>query len=639
MKKIFILVTFLITALFLQACTIPLDPKLAESDFGLAVVRDYDELLLLMKENENSLKYRYFTDNFAPESSATATDDASKDTSSYSKTNVQVKGVDEGDVVKTDGNRIYRVSYNRLVAIDIKDGEMEVVLNDVLDSSNSDTQSTYYSDIYLTDTKLVVIGQRYQYYLMTHGGEIFNSRMDFWYQFGLPQVLVNVYDLETLVLEDTIEISGYYQTTRIINDTLYVISTQDVYTYDDSIDPRPFIALNDSKFIPEYSDIKYIPESVYQAFSVITTIPLSNIEDLKMDVYLGSQSWGNIYVSLKGIYFASNTYFYDEKTQTYTEQGHLMSYVFDEDGFISFGGKAVYQGMIINQFALDQYEDYIRFVTTEGWGDSVKNRLYIYKHDLNESSQRILTQVSLLDEGIGKPRERIQSARFNQTMLTVVTFELTDPLYIIDLTNPEKPVITSEIEVTGYGTYQHPWGEGVLLVIGYETNPEGRIIGLKVSLFDTSDAFNIKEIGMPYVILNEAFGWSYSEALHNHKAMLIDVELGLFGFSTSRYQMIQTTRNNVLSISYEFVSNYLVFDINPQDETSIQLIAELTHTDILKNADDLNFYSGVWAYQIERAVYIGQTLYTLSQGAIKSHDMQNNYETTQVIVFDTLNKE
>ena len=639
MKKIFILVTFLITALFLQACTIPLDPKLAESDFGLAVVRDYDELLLLMKENENSLEYRNFTDNFAPESSATATDDASKDTSSYSKTNVQVKGVDEGDVVKTDGNRIYRVSYNRLVAIDIKDGEMEVVLNDVLDSSNSDTQSTYYSDIYLTDTKLVVIGQRYQYYLMTHGGEIFNSRMDFWYQFGLPQVLVNVYDLETLVLEDTIEISGYYQTTRIINDTLYVISTQDVYTYDDSIDPRPFIALNDSKFIPEYSDIKYIPESVYQAFSVITTIPLSNIEDLKMDVYLGSQSWGNIYVSLKGIYFASNTYFYDEKTQTYTEQGHLMSYVFDEDGFISFGGKAVYQGMIINQFALDQYEDYIRFVTTEGWGDSVKNRLYIYKHDLNESSQRILTQVSLLDEGIGKPRERIQSARFNQTMLTVVTFELTDPLYIIDLTNPEKPVITSEIEVTGYGTYQHPWGEGVLLVIGYETNPEGRIIGLKVSLFDTSDAFNIKEIGMPYVILNEAFGWSYSEALHNHKAMLIDVELGLFGFSTSRYQMIQTTRNNVLSISYEFVSNYLVFDINPQDETSIVLVAELTHTDILKNADELNFYSGVWAYQIERAVYIGQTLYTLSQGAIKSHDMQNNYETTQVIVFDTLNKE
>jgi uncharacterized secreted protein with C-terminal beta-propeller domain len=639
MKKIFILVTFLITALFLQACTIPLDPKLAESDFGLAVVRDYDELLLLMKENENSLKYRYFTDNFAPESSATATDDASKDTSSYSKTNVQVKGVDEGDVVKTDGNRIYRVSYNRLVAIDIKDGEMEVVLNDVLDSSNSDTQSTYYSDIYLTDTKLVVIGQRYQYYLMTHGGEIFNSRMDFWYQFGLPQVLVNVYDLETLILEDTIEISGYYQTTRIINDTLYVISTQDVYTYDDSIDPRPFIALNDSKFIPEYSDIKYIPESVYQAFSVITTIPLSNIEDLKMDVYLGSQSWGNIYVSLKGIYFASNTYFYDEKTQTYTEQGHLMSYVFDEDGFISFGGKAVYQGMIINQFALDQYEDYIRFVTTEGWGDSVKNRLYIYKHDLNESSQRILTQVSLLDEGIGKPRERIQSARFNQTMLTVVTFELTDPLYIIDLTNPEKPVITSEIEVTGYGTYQHPWGEGVLLVIGYETNPEGRIIGLKVSLFDTSDAFNIKEIGMPYVILNEAFGWSYSEALHNHKAMLIDVELGLFGFSTSRYQMIQTTRNNVLSISYEFVSNYLVFDINAQDETSIVLVAELTHTDILKNADELSFYSGVWAYQIERAVYIGQTLYTLSQGAIKSHDMQNNYETTQVIVFDTLNKE
>jgi inhibitor of cysteine peptidase len=638
MKKIFILLSFLTVALFLQACTIPLDPKLDESDFGLAVIRDYDELRLLMKENDNSLKYRNFTDDFAPEVAADASEDSSSDSTSFSKTNVQVSGVDEGDVVKTDGDRIYRISYNRLVAIDINDGLMDIVLNEVLDSSNSDTQSTYYSDLYITDTKLIVIGQRYEYYLMTRGGEKFDSLVDFWYRYGLPQVLVQVYDLDTLVLEDTIEISGYYQTTRIINDMLYVISTQDIYTYDDSIDPRPFFTLNEQTFTPEYSDIKYIPESVYQAFSVITTIPLSSIDDIEMDVYLGSQSWGNIYVSLKGIYFASNTYFYNETTDTYIQQGHLMSYVFDADGFISFGGKAIYEGMIINQFALDQYEDYIRFVTTDGWGDTVKNRLYIYKHELNEESKPVLNQVSLLDEGIGKPRERIQSARFNQTMLTVVTFEMTDPLYIIDLTNPEKPVITSEIEVTGYGTYQHPWGDGVLLVIGYETNQEGRIIGLKVSLFDTSDGFNIKEIGTPYVILNEAFGWSYSEALHNHKAMLIDVELGLFGFSTSRYQMIQTTQNDLTSIFYQFVSNYLVLNIKPFSENSIELVAELTHTDILKNYDDLNFYSGVWAYQIERAVYIGNTLYTLSQGAIKSHDMLNGYETKQVIVFDTLNQ-
>lgn len=635
MKKIYTFIAFFLTALFLQACTIPLDPKLDEGDFGLAVIRDYDELLLLMKENDREFKYRNFTDSFAPEVASTESDDASSNSSSFSKTNVQVDGVDEGDVVKTDGNRIYRISYDRLIAIDVKDNTMEVVLNEVLNSSNSETQSTYYSDIYLTDTKLVVVGQRYEYYLMTREGDRFNSTMDFWYQFGLPQVLVHIYDLQTLDLEDTIEISGYYQTTRIINDTLYVISTQDVYTYDDSIDPRPFINLNESTYIPQYEDIKYIPDSVYQAFSVITTIPLSNVEEIKMNVYLGAQSWGNIYVSLKGIYFASNTYFYDEETQTYTQQGHLMSYLFDEDGFISFGGKALYEGVIINQFALDQFGDYIRFVTTDGWGDSVKNRLYIFKHDRNESSQHILTQVSLLDEGIGKPRERIQSARFNQTMLTVVTFELTDPLYIIDLTDPINPIITSEIEVTGYGTYQHPWGEGVLLVIGYETNDEGRIIGLKVSLFDTSDTSNIKEIGAPYVILNEAFGWSYSEALHNHKAMLIDVELGLFGFATSRYQMIQTRRNNVTSIFYEFVSNYLVFDIKPNDDKAIHLIAELTHTDILSTYDELNYYSGVWAYQIERAVYIGDTLYTLSQGAIKSHDMLNNFQTRDVIVFDT----
>ena len=442
------------------------------------------------------------------------------------------------------------------------------------------------------------------------------------------------YDLDTLEKSNTITVSGYYKTTRLIDDILYVLTNQDIYTYNDEIDPRPVLSINEASFVPSYESIKYIPNTVYQAFTVITTIPLSDPSNSEMDIYLGVSQWGQTYVSTFGIYFASNTYFYDEITNTYTNQGHLVSYIFDENGQVSFGGKAIYDGYILNQFAMDQHETYMRLVTTDGWGDSVKNRLYIFEHKVNESGANILTLISLLDEGIGKPRERVQSARFNENMVTVVTFEQTDPLYIIDLSNPLEPVITSEIEVTGYGTYQHPWGDGLLLVIGYETNIEGQIIGLKVSLFDTSDIYNIREIGEPYVILNEAFGWNYSEALHNHKAMLIDIEKGLFGFSTSRYQPITTSSNDSMYMRYEFISNYMIFSIDPLAETQIQLEKEITHTDILSKQVELNYYYGGWAYHIERAVYVGTTLYTLSRGAIKSHDMLNNYETGSTIVFD-----
>lgn len=633
MKKIIVLSLLMFSLIGISACTTSIDPKLDTTDLGLAVVRDYDELKALISVNNFYPRFNEAvndSDFSAP--GVSSSEDASDN--SFSKTNVQVDGVDEGDIIKTDGNRIYRIDYNRLIVVDVDGLTMNVVLNEVLLSTREENSYTYYSDLYVTDTQLVVIGQRYDYYLMDKNGDAYTPMVDFWYYYGLPQVVISLYDLETLSLENTIEISGYYQSTRLIGDMLYVLTTQDVYTYNDAIDPRPVLNINEDTIIPSYEDIKYIPESVYESFTIITTVPLESPELTDMSIYLGASAWGQMYVSLKGIYFASTMYRYDETTNTYTQEGLVVSYVFNEDGSVFYGGKASYAGYILNQFAIDEYEGYLRLVTTDGWGDSVKNRLYIFKHERELNGGNVLSLVSLLDEGIGKPRERVQSARFNETMVTVVTFEQTDPLYIIDLTNPNQPKIASEIEVTGFGTYQHPWGDGRLLVIGYETNLEGRIIGLKVSFFDTSDRSNIQEIGNPYVILNDQNGWSYSEALHNHKAMLIDIELGIFGFSTSRYQQIITTKDGFTSINYQFINNYIVFNIQPDALNPIQFVTELTHSDILTQDNELSYYSYYWAYHIDRAVYINDTLYTISQGAIKSHDMTNNYETGSVIVFD-----
>lgn len=621
MKKILFLSITLLVSIFLIGCeTRSTDPLLDQTDLGLAQVRDYEEFTTIV---EASNYYRMYTDVATPEAVEDAMTDGSANEKDYSETNVQVSGVDEGDIIKTDGDRIYRISYNSLIVVEVNGAEMTIVLNDQLDTQNDDSSYTYYRDLYLTDDYLVVIGQRYDYVLYTlEGEEVIYSDALYWYYWGIPQTVVQLYDIQTLEKADTIEISGNYLTTRLIDQTLYVISNHDIYLYEDAVDPRPTLIVNDTSTTPEYTDIKYIPDSTLQTFTVITSVQLNEDVRADMDVYLGTAYWGNIYVSHEGIYFATNTYYYDELEDMWYNQGLVMSYLFAEDGSVYFGGKAEYEGYVLNQFAMDRYENYFRMVTTDGWGESVKNRLYVFEHTTNEEGANILSPVAVLDEGIGKPNERVQSARFNGDMVTVVTFEQTDPLYIIDLTDPENPVITSEIEVTGFGTYQYPWGDDYLLVIGYETNDNGNIIGIKVSFFDTSDRDNITQVGEPVVFLNDTFGWSYSEALWNPKAILMGENRGLFGFAMSRYQYTE--------FDYFYLNDYIIFEVDPSNaDTPITIRAELSHVDLYQQQEN-NYY---WYYNIERAVYVDQVLYVISNGGITAHDMTNDYERLSDIIF------
>lgn len=634
MKKILLFIITLTVTFTLIGCDARFENPTSQTT--LSQVKDLEEFKTLVEStNYNRM---YYDDVAVPETAmdGNVSEDATTEKDA-SETNVQVAGVDEGDIIKTDGNRIYRVNYNSLIAVEVNGAEMSIVLDETLESSNDNSAYTYYLDLYLTDRYLVVIGQRYDYVLYTPEGGVIDGDDDiitdalYWYYPGIPQTIIELYDINTLEKADIIEISGNYMTTRLIDDMLYVISNHDIYLYDDTIDPRPVLLLNDTVEVPEYNDIFYIEDSTLQTFTIITSVSLLDSVEATMDVYLGTAYWGNIFVSREGIYLATNTYYYDEANETWYNQGLVMSYLFSEDGSIVFGGKAEYQGYVLNQYAMDRYGEYFRMVTTDGWGESVKNRLYIFEHTTDENGYAVMSLVSLLDEGIGKPNERVQSARFNGDMVTVVTFEQTDPLYIIDLSDPLNPIITSEIEVTGFGTYQHPWSDGTLLVIGYETNAEGSIIGIKVTLFDTSDKNNIAQIGEPVVFLNQQFGWSYSEALWNPKSILISEERGLFGFSMSRY--------TYTDFDYFYMNDYIIFHVDPTNlDTPITVEKVITHSDIYINdilQDETSMYRNYYYYyNIERAVYIDQTLYVISNGAITAHDMTNNYERLSEITYD-----
>ena len=602
MKKITLTSILLMAILLLSGC------QSMPKDMGLTSVGSLDNLKSIIGTAGNQWYYGPVAED--------AVGGEVRDNTKTSKTNVQVEGVDEGDTVKVDQNRIYQIFGNRLVVTSIS-GEMTTLLSEHLEDEQD--RYTYFSELYITEDYLVVLGYSYQYYALDVEGDIRTDDMIGYWYFGSPSTSVWVYDLNTLAKVKTYTVPGYLNTTRLIGEELYLISTSYIYMYNEEIDPRPIYEIDGQKVIPTYDEIYYHSDMQAQVFNNITTIKLSGNLDLTYDIFLGNFSWGTIYVSHQSIYFASYEYFYDEETG-YQETGKLIAFDFVDEGVI-FGGFATYKGYVINQFSIDEYDGYVRLVTTEGWGDTVKNRLYVFEKKVLEE-ERMLTQVGYLDEGIGKPRERVYSVRFFEDEATIVTFEQIDPFYMIDLSDPTKPSISAALEVPGFSTYQHRWNENTVLGIGYETI-ESRTIGIKLSLYDVTNPETLDEIGSPLVLLNAENSWQYGEALYNHKAILFDMDNSYFGFSVYKSYWNE--------YKYYNLNEYMIFSVDLESETPITIDKVISHKDYYTTIEtDYWYYT---PYSVERAVYVGNYLYVISAGAITKHDIQNDFNLVSVIQF------
>jgi len=604
-------------------------PDLNPTDYGLSQIRDVNELRDLI----NNDYYRqtgggpdfYETTNGADDAN---THDARGEGDSFSTTNVQVEGVDEGDIIKTDGDRIYKINYNRLQVVDVlADGAMEIALDQALNSETESNSYTYFSDIYLTDSYLVVIGQRYTYFTYENQDSGGSDSDVYWigYWWGVPQTVVLLYEIDSLELAHEIEINGYILSSRRIDDRLYVISNHYPVMLDENDDPRPVFRYDEDIIVPDFADIKYLTDMPTETFTIITTVFLEETPRLEFDIFLGASSWGQIYVSRESIYLASYFYFYSTLNAEYTYEGLLMSFMFEEDGTVTYGGAAFYEGYVINQFAIDEYDGCIRLVTTEWWGGvdgKIDNRLYVFTRTFDEG-KRALTQVSVLSEGLGKPGETVRSVRFNGAMATVVTYEQTDPFYTIDLSDPAHPTIEAGIEISGFSTYQHIWTSTLIIGIGYEAEGN-RILGLKMTMFDVSDIQNPVVVGEPLVLLNEENGWVYSEALYNHKALLVSHEFDILGFMISRSYWD--------NYNYWNVNDYVIFDIDPESATPIVVATAISHGNyIIEQQDTRDYYGYYWYASIDRAVTVGNYLFAVSNLGVSSHAITNSYTQVQFL--------
>lgn len=625
MKKILLLIVF-VSLFMLTACNFKFNED--TSDYGLTTVSDEADLKSLLKKSSNNGP-SWLGGSVIGDTAENAAPEENK-SNDYTKTNVQVEGVDEGDIMKTDGSRIYTISWDRLQVIKLLgDGQMELLLNEKITSDvneNNYSTYTYYSELYVTDDYLIVIGQKYSYsyiYYDIDGAtkDDVTEDLPFYYNYTAMSVIY-IYDIDTLEKIDNYEISGYELGSRLIDNRLYLISNHYIYLYNEQydFDVRPWYKHNNQTSFFAYEDIKYIPDTIHQSFTIISTINLEkdNIE-IDNNVFLSTSSWGQIYVSTTSIYFAS-TYYDRGILGAYSQKGMIISYQFSkETGKVFFGGYGSFEGYVINQFAIDEYNGFLRLATTDGWsGDNVKNRLYIFKRTFENEVYK-LERISLIDSGLGKPGERIQSVRFNKDIATIVTFLRTDPLYTVDLSNPYKPIIAGELEVPGFSTYQHPWTDNLIVGIGFEADKEGRTTGMKISLYDITDINNPKEVGKPLVFQNNdsSWGWSFSEATYNHKAIMIDKTRNSLGFSINRYNWVD----------HQSSSDYIVLDVDATREQPIQIKHTISHTEY---ADD---YWWNYNYKILRAFRVDNYIYAISNEVITSHNLTGDLSTVDEIIF------
>lgn len=471
----------------------------------IASAESYEEIYGYLKAQEKQTEMSEWSmeesadmvSNESAESAASesASAKASEYGGDYSGTNLRQQGVDEGDIVKTDGKFLYIVG----------NGGSEVVIVETEEEMKETGRiqaedGRCVEEIYLLpkEKKAVLIcsfdEDDYGIYPLESSDQ--------------EQTEVLTYDISAPSnpqLLGKVSQSGWYHSSRLVNGFLYLFSQYYVGADIRETEPESFIPAAGERLLDE-TDI-FMPQ--YQAgnmYEVITAVDLENPDQTKDSKAIFTKG-GELYVSENSIYYYEIEW--DQKTNMEITALRKLSY---ESGVIEPEAQGTVNGYINDSFSIDEYKGNLRIVTTV----EDTNSVYVLDEKLE-----IIGEI----EGLAED-ERIYSARFLGETGYFVTFRETDPLFSVDFSAPENPKIIGQLKIPGFSDYLHYYGDGKLLGIGMDVDEETQITGgVKLTMFDVSDPTDVKEADT-YVLENV-----YStEVSYDYKAALIDPGTNRIGF-------------------------------------------------------------------------------------------------------------
>ena len=492
---------------------------------------------------------------------------AAEDSLEGTGTNIQVPGVDEADVVKTDGSWIYVLGESGLQIYSAAGADTARVSVTDLNLPRDDNHYSYLQDLFVAENRVAVRYNSDTWGTGEDGG---------W--FDSTQSHLAIYDTTDKaapkLLADLAQ-DGDGKDARLLDGVVYLISTRYLWTLEEDSaesDFVPCVYTNDTAAPLAAERLFLCPNPSATAFTVVSAIRLS--DGVMLDSCAFTDGTDTVYMDADALYLTRTAY-NEGESEPYTEAqytvvDHSRSTVTEikrlsvAEGKLELTGSASVTGSLLNQFSMDVHNGYLRLATTTyddswsvytdptyGWDNYIwydnarNNRVTILDSDLN--------QVGLLDQLVQD--ESIYSVRFLDDVAYVVTYETVDPVFTIDLSDPANPTLCSALEVAGVSDYLHPYGEGLLFGFGRAVDENAVSSGLQLSMFDVSDPANVHLAGQSK--LEE----QYSDALYNHKAILVNPQRNLIGFAVDDYSYeVYSYENGQFTSKGSFQVDYMPYD-------------------------------------------------------------------------------
>ena len=440
----------------------------------------------------------------------------------YSTSNVQEAGIDEPDVLKTDGERIIVASENRVHVVDLTGAEPELVAS-------------------------LTLGDHWGSRLLLHGDRVFvfSWRWDVIVPFehdaddplevgGVPPEsawgpTTEIVEIDlagsTPSIVRRLSIEGNYVSARMTAGVVRIVTSSrpraigwavpgaaDLAAQEQATQTNREIAAATTvhHWLPRYNltdsasgtlvfgrlvqcDRVWAPAHYSGPGTLnVTTIDIAadGLEG-SMDTTSIMSDGSTVYASPEHLYVTTTRWFNWHTQPQGLEDGTLAEtevHAFDTADVLSshYVGSATVTGTVLNQYSMSEYDGHLRIATTT---------VPRWRFEGEPESESLVTVLAVDADGLWEVGqigglgvgERIFAVRYLGDIAAVVTFRQTDPLYIIDLTDPASPTVRGELKIHGYSAYLHPIGDDRLLGVGQDADEEGRTLGTQVSLFDIAD--------------------------------------------------------------------------------------------------------------------------------------------------------
>lgn len=500
----------------------------------------------------------------------------------FSKTNTMFEGIDESDFVKNDFDNLFVQDDDKVSIIDISGEKMKLITTIKPELKKTDTIREMYADTNINRIVLIIerrIEKEVEDNSQYTTGDVYEGCQNVQEDATVIMQTYDITDRTNPELVGTINVDGRYKDSRKKDQQIVLFTTR----YLSSMDVKDKDGL-----IPAVNGKKMKLDSIYIGDSIETELTTVSVNLSKPDEPLDQMTimsgYPEIYVSDSAIYLYEDTY---QDGDGYTEITRFHFHT----GYLGQGQSVTVRGSITDKFAISEGEEGIRMLTTIEDGNESTNELHLYNFGLEEEGSVT---------GIAKGEE-IYAARYIGNIAYFVTYHNTDPLYAVDISDPQNPKLLGNVKMTGYSDYLHPYGDNLLLGIGYETNPDtSDMIGVKLTMFDISDPVNLKILDS--VVIDNA----NTQATYNYKAILADARKNLIGFGVELWD--EQSENES--------SEYLVY--RWENGHFQKVLTQKTGADQAENSEKV------------RGVYAGMRFYCIyPEGGcyqVKSFDMEDNFK-------------